>query len=145
MAFAFPSTLQSADPEPSPRFPATIRTVESKPESPTNFTVRLDAERGVDIYAHNPKNDAWKHAAAKLTICDAEGDMVDARVTYPDGTKIDTGFQGGLCVYRDSIDMTVAIASTEVKRPLSLMLEGAGYNRLRSFCLGKMKLETVRK
>lgn len=145
IALTFPATLQSAEPRASPKFPAALRTVESKPESRTNFTVRLKAERGVDIYAHNPRNDAWKNVAVRLTIHDAAGDTVDARVTYPDGTKIDTGYLGDVYVYRDSVDMIVAIADNAVKLPLSLTLEGAGYNRLRYFCLGKMKLQTIRK
>ncbi|QDT04844.1 hypothetical protein K227x_32410 [Rubripirellula lacrimiformis] len=145
IASAFPATLQSAEPKASPKFPAAIRTVESKPESLTNFTVRLTADRGVDIYAHNPKNDAWKHVAATLTIHDANGDTVDARVTYPDGTKIESGFLGDLYVYRNSVDIVLAIADGTVKLPLSLTLEGAGYNRLRYYCLGKMKLQAVHK
>ncbi|QDV40700.1 hypothetical protein Enr13x_05360 [Stieleria neptunia] len=139
-----PAMLQSAEPKASTKFPAAIRVVESKPESPTHFTVRLQAERGVDIYAHNPKNDAWKHVAATLTIRDANGDTVDARVTYPDGKKIDTGYLGDLYVYRDSVDIAVAIINGNAKHPLSFALDGAGYNRLRSFCLGKMQLHTVR-
>ena len=145
IALAFPAPLQSTEPIASPRFPAAIHIVESKPESRTNFTVQVIAERGVDIYANKPKNDAWNHVAAQLTIRDADGNTVDARVTYPEGTKIDTGYLGDLYVYRDSIDIGVAISGDAVKHPLSLTLEGAGYNRLRHYCLGKMKLQTVRK
>jgi hypothetical protein len=144
-AIAFPGALQATEPAKAIQFPVTIRIVEAKPESLTNFTVRLNADQGVDIYANQPRNAAWNHVAARLTVRGADGKAVDARVSYPDGIEIGTDFFGDLHVYRDAVDMTVTIADDEVKHPLSLTLEGAGYNRLRSFCLGKMKLETTRR
>jgi hypothetical protein len=144
LALAFPAALQSKEPDATSKFPAAIQIVETEPGSPTRFTVRLKAEHGVDIYANNPQNDLWEHVAAKLAVRDADNASVDVRVEYPAGTKIDTGFVGDLYVYRNSVDMTVVVTSDAVKRPLSVTLEGAGYDRLRSFCLGKMKLETVR-
>jgi hypothetical protein len=144
LALAFPAALRSEEPAATSKFPAVIQIVETAPGSPTRFTVRLKAEHGIDIYANNPQNDLWEHAAAKLAVRDADNTSVNVRVTYPAGSKIDTGFVGDLYVYRNSVDMTVVVTSDTIKRPLSVTLEGAGYDRLRSFCLGKMKLETVR-
>lgn len=143
VAITFPAALHSTELATAPRFPAVIRVVETNPESPMNFTVRLKANQGVDIYANQPRNQAWNHVAARITIRDADGKNVNARVSYPDGIKINADHLGDLYVYRDSVDIAVRIAGNEVKRPLTFTLEGAGYNRLRSFCLGKMKLETV--
>ncbi|WP_339888688.1 hypothetical protein, partial [Rhodopirellula europaea] len=131
--------------EPATSADLLIRVVESIPESVTNFTVQLIAERGIHLYAYDPKNDAWKHVAARLTIRDADGQIVDSRVSYPDGLKVETGFLGDLYVYRDSTDLRVAITDKTVKRPLSLTLEGAGYNHLQNACLGRIKLNAVRK
>jgi len=145
LAIAFPAALHSTEPATASKFPAAIRIIETKSESLTNFTVRLDADHGVDIYASQPRNVTWNHVAARLTIRDADGTAVNAHVSYPDGIKIDSCALGDLYVYRDTVDMAVVIADDKVKRPLSLTLEGAGYNRLGSFCLGKMKLEAVRR
>ena len=139
-----PAKLWSDEPDATHEFPASIRIVESSPESVTNFTLQLIAERGVHLDAYAPKNVAWKHVAARLTIRDADGQIVDSRVTYPNGLKVETGFLGDLYVYRDSTDLRVAITDKTVKRPLWLTLEGAGYNHLQNACPGRIKLNAVR-
>jgi hypothetical protein len=144
LALAFLAALRSEEPAATSKFPAVIQIVETEPESPTRFTVRLKAEHGIDIYANSPQNAFWEHVAARLTIRDADNASVDVRVEYPSGTKIDSGFVGDLYVYRNSVDMAVVVARDTIKRPLSVIFEGAGYDRLRTFCLGKIKLETVR-
>lgn len=145
LAIAFPATLCSTEPSNASKFPAVIRIVEAKPGSLTSFHVRLIADEGVDIYASQPRNVAWNHVAARLVIHDADGKPVAARFSYPDGIRIESDALGVLYVYRDSVDLTVAIADGKVKHPLSVTFEGAGYNRLGAFCLGRMKLKAARK
>jgi hypothetical protein len=145
LSIAFSAALCLAEPAAVPKFPAVIRIVEAKPESLTSFHVRLIADEGVDIYANQPRNVAWNHVAARLVIHDADGKPVEARISYPDGIRIDSVTLGALYVYRDSVDLAVAIADGKVKHPLSITFEGAGYNRSGSFCLGRMKLKTARK
>lgn len=144
VALVLPTTSHATNRDTEREFPAEIHVVEIEPKSPSSFSVRLTAERGVDIYANKPMNAAWNHVAARLEIHDADGKRVRARIRYPLGTKVDADPLGDLYVYRDSVDITVTIVDA-AKHPLSYTLEGAGYNRTRSYCLGKMKLETVRK
>lgn len=144
LAIAFPATLCSTEPSNASKFPAVIRIVEAEPELPEHFHVRLIADEGVDIYASQPRNVAWNHVAARLVIHDADGKPVDARISYPDGVRIDSDALGALYVYRDSVDIAVAIADGNVKHPLSVTFGGAGYNRLGSFCLGRLRLKTAR-
>lgn len=145
LSIAFNAALCVSEPAGAPKIPAVVRIVEAKPESRNNFHVRLIADEGVDIYAGEPRNVAWNHAAARLVIHDADGKPVNARISYPDGVRIDSDALGAVYVYRDSVDIAVAIADGKVKHPLSVTFEGAGYNRLGSFCLGRMRLKTARK
>lgn len=138
------TTMLATEPTKSHKFPAKIQIVEAVPAASADFIVRLTAEQGVPIYANQPNNVLWNHVAARLTIRDANHNPVDAQVTYPKGTKIDTTGLGDLFVYRDAVDIHVVIADKTVIRPLTVTLEGAAFDLPRSFCLGEMKLQTVR-
>jgi hypothetical protein len=140
----FPVTLFSAEPHPKTKFPTSLLVVEQERPSASKFTVRLASEPGVDVYAHEPRNDVWNHTAATLVIRDVNGEAVNATIEYPEGVPFDTGFVGDLYVYRESIDIDVTVTDASPKHPLTLTLTGAGYNRLRSFCLGKMRLTATR-
>ena len=141
-AIAFAVTLHATEPRTASEYPAKIELIESKPKVMTRFSVKMHAERGVDIYANEPQNEAFNHAGARLVVHDAEGNHVDATVAYPRGIKVDAGFLGDLYVYRNSVEMNVVVPS-DTRRPLSVTLTGAGYNRLRDFCLGKMELQSA--
>ena len=80
----------------SRKFPVKLKLTAKKPDDSRRqeISLQLTIEKDVSIYSHRVKSDFFQPPRPKFTITTSNGKEIDAKYTYPKGTKIEDEFFG---------------------------------------------------